>query len=434
MVTYQTNVWKENVMPLKYSSNAKANLISKFVFLQLSFYLVVDSLNGYMMLGLGVDAGLSALYKSVLLTILLIYLSVFLPKRLLFLLAAICLLSLGEIASIFLLDTNGSKISFLFQHILKVLTPLILLFFLIDRLEKDRLFFVRILTVIQINGLVFLCNMLAGAFGLGFSTYGQGGENAIGSKGYFYAGNELSALLVVFGAFYLARAYLNNKFHFIVLAILSIAVGLLVSTKTSMLAVVLLIIIMPVLYEGRRLFLLNNIPSIIFALTLSTVLVQALVIFEAFTNAPVYSRFLFFFERHGLAGLLLSGRDIFLTELWLLFSQKDLFLGFLFGHGVSYYAEFTKYSVEMDFLDMFFWHGLSGVFVLLIVFFHLSYKSWINFSDNTYPFARIILVTNMMLLAISNFSGHIFTSGMLAFIWPCFVMLAYYDPRRIAVK
>ena len=114
MVTYQTNVWKENVMPLKYSSNAKANLISKFVFLQLSFYLVVDSLNGYMMLGLGVDAGLSALYKSVLLTILLIYLSVFLPKRLLFLLAAICLLSLGEIASIFLLDTNGSKISFLF--------------------------------------------------------------------------------------------------------------------------------------------------------------------------------------------------------------------------------------------------------------------------------------------------------------------------------
>ena len=421
-------------MPLKYSSNAKANLISKFVFLQLSFYLVVDSLNGYMMLGLGVDAGLSALYKSVLLTILLIYLSVFLPKRLLFLLAAICLLSLGEIASIFLLDTNGSKISFLFQHILKVLTPLILLFFLIDRLEKDRLFFVRILTVIQINGLVFLCNMLAGAFGLGFSTYGQGGENAIGSKGYFYAGNELSALLVVFGAFYLARAYLNNKFHFIVLAILSIAVGLLVSTKTSMLAVVLLIIIMPVLYEGRRLFLLNNIPSIIFALTLSTVLVQALVIFEAFTNAPVYSRFLFFFERHGLAGLLLSGRDTFLTELWLLFSQKDLFLGFLFGHGVSYYAEFTKYSVEMDFLDMFFWHGLSGVFVLLIVFFHLSYKSWINFSDNAYPFARIILVTNMMLLAISNFSGHIFTSGMLAFIWPCFVMLAYYDPRRIAVK
>jgi hypothetical protein len=201
-----------------------------------------------------------------------------------------------------------------------------------------------------------------------------------------------------------------------------------------MLAVVLLIIIMPVLYEGRRLFLLNNIPSIIFALTLSTVLVQALVIFEAFTNAPVYSRFLFFFERHGLAGLLLSGRDTFLTELWLLFSQKDLFLGFLFGHGVSYYAEFTKYSVEMDFLDMFFWHGLSGVFVLLIVFFHLSYKSWINFSDNTYPFARIILVTNMMLLAISNFSGHIFTSGMLAFIWPCFVMLAYYDPRRIAVK
>tara|TARA_B110000003_G_scaffold177264_1_gene176702 strand:+ start:9798 stop:11063 length:1266 start_codon:yes stop_codon:yes gene_type:complete len=421
-------------MRLKYSSNAKANLISKFVFLQLSLYLAVDSLNGFMMLGLGVDASLSALYKSVLLTILLMYLSVFLPRRLLFLLTAICVLSLGEIVSIFLLDTDGNKISFLFQHILKVLTPLILLFFLIDRSKKDRLFFTRILTVIQINGLVFLCNMLAGVFGFGFSTYGQGGENTIGSKGYFYAGNEISALLVVFCAFYLARAYLNNKFYYILLSILSIGIGLLVSTKTSMLAVVLLVFLVPVLYEGRRLFLLNNIPSIVFVLTLLIISVQAFVIFEAFMNAPVYSRFLFFFEQHGLAGLLLSGRDTFLTELWLLFFQKDLFLGFLFGHGVSYYAEFAKYSVEMDFFDMFFWHGLLGIFILLIVFVHLSYKSWVNFSDNAYPFARVILVTNMMLLAISNFSGHIFTSGMLAFIWPCFVMLAYYDPRRVTEK
>ena len=116
----------------KHSSEAKANLVSKLVFLQLSLYLAVDSINGFMMLGLGIDSSLSALYKSILLIVLLMYLCVFLPRRMLFVLAAICALSLGEIASIFLLDTNGSKISFLFQHILKVLTPLILLFFLID--------------------------------------------------------------------------------------------------------------------------------------------------------------------------------------------------------------------------------------------------------------------------------------------------------------
>ena len=116
----------------KHSSEAKANLVSKLVFLQLSLYLVVDSINGFMMLGLGIDSSLSALYKSILLIVLLMYLCVFLPRRMLFVLAAICALSLGEIASIFLLDTNGSKISFLFQHILKVLTPLILLFFLMN--------------------------------------------------------------------------------------------------------------------------------------------------------------------------------------------------------------------------------------------------------------------------------------------------------------
>ena len=86
------------MMRFKYSSNAKANLISKFVFLQLSLYLAVDSLNGFMMLGLGVDASLSALYKSVLLTrsadvlVCVSYLG-----DCCLLLAAICALSLGEI-------------------------------------------------------------------------------------------------------------------------------------------------------------------------------------------------------------------------------------------------------------------------------------------------------------------------------------------------
>ena len=103
------------MMLLKYSSEAKANLISKLVFLQLSLYLVVDSLNGFMMLGLGVDASLSALYKSALLILLLMYLSVFLPRHMVFILAAICVLSLGEIVSIFSLDTDGSKVSFLIQ-------------------------------------------------------------------------------------------------------------------------------------------------------------------------------------------------------------------------------------------------------------------------------------------------------------------------------
>ena len=201
-----------------------------------------------------------------------------------------------------------------------------------------------------------------------------------------------------------------------------------------MLAVIFLTFLIPILYERRRLFLLNNAPSIIFVGTLTVVLIQALVIFDAFKNAPVYSRFLFFFERHGLVGLLLSGRDTFIAELWMLFSQKNIFLGFLFGNGVSYYADFTKYSVEMDLLDMFFWHGLSGIALVVVTFFYLSHRSWVNYSDDNYPFARTIFTTNLMLLAISNFSGHIFTSGMLAFIWPCFVMLAYYDPRRVTEK
>ena len=417
-----------------YSSDAKANLVSRLVFPLLSVFLAVDSLNGFMMLGLGLDASLSAIYKSFLLSILMIYLCLFLPRKMIVILVAFCALSLGEIVSVFSLDTNGGKLSFLFQHILKVLSPLILFYFLIDRLKRDTDFFARILAVIKINGFIFLSNMLAGYFGLGFSTYGQGGENSVGSKGYFYAGNEISALLVVFCAFFVASAYIRNRLNYALMSILYISIGFLVSTKTAILASVLLVFLIPALYEGRRIILLNNMTSIIFSLSIMIIFIQAVVIYEAFKNTPIYSRLFFIFENNGVVGLLFSARDMFIGELWSLFVGKSYVFGIFLGHGISYYADFTKYSVEMDMLDMFFWHGLTGVATLMIVFVYLTHWSWAHFANDRYPFARIVLVTNLMLLAISNLSGHIFTSGMLAFIWPCFAILSYYDPSRLAKK
>ena len=96
----------------------------------------------------------------------------------------------------------------------------------------------------------------------------------------------------------------------------------------------------------------------------------------------------------------------------------------IFGNGVSYYGDRTVYSTELDFVDMFFWHGITGVLISLFIFSALSGHAAQYYRDKQYLFARTVLLTNLLLLFIANLSGHVFTSGMLAFLWPCFAIIA----------
>lgn len=418
----------------KHYFEAKANLLSGLAFPFLSIFLAVDSLNGFLVLGVGLDFGVSALYKSVLLCILLLYLCLISPKKVGLIFSAIIVLSLGEIINIFSLVTGGDKVTFFFQNIFKVLSPLILFFFLVDRSKRDPDFYAKLLIVINVNGFIFFLNMLAGYFGLGFSTYGEGREVSVGSKGYFYAGNEISALALIFCAFYVASAYLKNNLQFLLVAVLYLGIGFLISTKTALLSIVMLVFITPALYEGRRLLLFSNGIAPVYLVLICIVLIEFVTIYEAFKDTPMHSRLFYVYETYGLTGLVLSSRDVFIEQLWTLFvSKRDLY-GLFWGQGISFYAEFAKYSTEIDLVDMFLWHGLVGLATIAGVFLYLTHRSWFNFWDYRYPYARIILVTNLMLLGVSNLSGHVFTSGMLAFIWPCFAILASYNPTRFSER
>ena len=50
------------------------SFISRIIFAMLSIFLLVDAINGYVLLSLDVDAKISVLYKGILLTLLSLYL------------------------------------------------------------------------------------------------------------------------------------------------------------------------------------------------------------------------------------------------------------------------------------------------------------------------------------------------------------------------
>ena len=132
--------------------------------------------------------------------------------------------------------------------------------------------------------------------------------------------------------------------------------------------------------------------------------------------------------------MILSDRDKYLANLLELFFYKDSFFNLFFGKGASFYADKIKVSSELDLPDVFFWQGIIGVFIVLYIFFQLTKQSLKGFTGSLYPYAPVVLITNMLLFVIANMAGHVFTSGMLGFIWPCFCVLAFIRKDQLPNK
>jgi hypothetical protein len=409
------------------------NFLAKIILALLSIFLLIDAINGLFVLSFGIETQLSVLYKALILTLLLIYLSLHNVKALMVIVGLYVTLLLGEALAIVMLRSSAAYVGFVVQHAVKVITPLVLFFFLLDRYKRDYQLYLKLEQVMFINCGIFLANILLGWFGIGFSTYGGGvSATSIGVKGFFYAGNEISAMMIVFAGFYLARSYTQSKLRFIFVAVMWLCVGVLISTKTAILSVIILAVAIPMVLEGRRIFQFNNTPSLVFYTLLVAVAFQGLLIYQAFEGTLLFNKLSFFLAKGGWVGLILSGRDQFVTVMWDYFIAAESVSSMLIGNGVSYYADHIKYSSEMDLPDMFFWHGIVGVIITLGIFLMLTFYSAANFFKQLYPYARVVFLINVLLLIISNLSGHIFTSGMLAFLWPCFAIMAKYSPPKAA--
>lgn len=410
--------------PLLTLNKARVNQV---IFLLLSFYLIVDMANGFFRLGLGVDVKLSVVYKSCILILILIS---WLSRHVLNIVWAtslVLMLLMSESLNLFTLQASGSMFGFVVQHIVKLFTPFLTFFWLTQLIREDSTYLRSVHWVIHINFYVFIANICLGLSGFGFSTYGGNvDEDSIGVKGFFYAGNEISMLWVVFSAYYLNRIYQQqSKFAYVAFAIFAIFVGLMISTKTAILATFLLFIGIPIILERSNLFNLTKGISYFFFLTCVLAIVAGILVYQFILESNLYDRFDFIFRKHGILGIILSGRNIFLMDLNEMLFSVDSVFRILFGMGVSFYADHIKYSAELDFPDIFFWHGLVGVLIIFSLFMRMSWHALTHCFSPYFPNAGSVVLTNIILFFIANLSGHVFTSGMLGVLWAFFCASAY---------
>jgi len=416
-------------------NNQKAGGL-KLAFFQLtllliSLSLIVDSINGFFRSGMGFDPKLSATYKLLLLVIILYQIGTYSFKSLYMLLILILLFMIGPtLTFVETLDVSGLIADFIAA--LKIITSLVIFTFCVLVCKYwPHLVLKYGKWCCQFSFVVLVGNLCLGILGYGFSSYGKGALASMktaGIKGFFYAGNEVSGIFIILFGIVLHQAWQRkNKIFYYLFVPIMFSFGFLIATKAAMLTAAVLAFSIPMFNERNRLL---NLTKLKFKLLAPVFL---LIIFLIFTLVPIlesigiWYRFAWFYEKKGLIGIILSGRDEYIRVVGEGFYQFGDIAKTIFGMGRSGIGLFAKESVEVDPADMYFWFGSIGALFyvfLLTLYIRISYLATKEINSQWGP---SILVINITLFAVSLFAGHIVTSGMLGPLFGLVNGMAYAD-------
>lgn len=371
------------------------NICSLFFKLSL-IWLIIDAINGFFMAS-GINIPISPLFKIFIMFLL--ALGLFKQKGGIELVWFIALYVSYLIVHLSLNSASpqlGTTINHLFRFIISVL-----IYFFIVKYTKQYpdWSYQSIKKIFKVNTIVVVVNVLIGLLGLGYSAYGGG----IGNKGYFYAGNELSGVVMIlfpFMLYTLGLKYGTKNIQYIGITLLLLTTVALMGTKTALLVMLFTIPVIPQLYKKKI-----NIAKISIILILS-VSILVVILYQILDYYNMMDRWIWFYERGGVEEIIFSGRDKFWEEEKMELYQANIFIK-LFGLGESR-------TVEMDPFDVLLNYGIVGVLLCYSFYIYLLIKSWKYRRKNM--IAKLVLYVNLLILSASSFAGHIIFSGMASWL------------------
>lgn len=385
--------------------------------------LPVDMLNGILLKkGINLPMSIGQLYKLIILAFL-FFRFIFKPKLLVFSLGLTFLLFLPSIYQ----AVKQLNAEFLFDDIIKIskyLAPLFSFLFFVDFIKRAEEPGIRkLIKLARFSYLVLAGNILLKYVGLGSPMYEFG---SIGSKGFFYAGNEISALLVILSSIIAFNLWQNKKrVQYFLFWAFTLFIGLTISSKTGVVGIALVFLLIPLkrpsikLSIGRLMFFLGAILIVIpLAFYLSWKFIQ---------GTAFYIRLQYFSAKFDLWTFLLSNRNVFFYDAYKKFITEYSVIEKIFGVGQGQYELINNGSiVEVDFADILFAYGIIGLLYFLIIMVFLLIQAMRFSKNNKYIFANFVLLMTLVLLAISSTAGHVFSSGMAAVFIGLLFSLMYY--------
>jgi len=387
----------------------KISTIDKSIIFLFSILLVVDSLNGILLLNKVSGISLSQLVKFPLLLLMLIRILYLNKTYILYILIIFSIL----ICSVFINYIKAVDIVFFVEIILilKLLVIPISVFYFASLKNLNYYYYYKSITNIFIISFVVLSfNIFLSLIGIGYHSY----RGEIGNKGFFYAGNELSALYLILTSYLLY--YTLKKYSikvYVLLSAISLYIGISISTKVSMFSIFIIIILTPLVSIKFKKDSKLISKAFVFLLTIG---IMSVLLFNTVISSSAFERWVHFFKvyDYDYISILLSGRNKTLIDSFNMndafFEPFNLFFGYSYSGLVNNLQQSTIYRVklnEMDFFDIYFIYGLLGLFSVLSVWIISLYHFFYSNKKNL-----ILLITVLLILFISFLSGHVLYSGL----------------------
>lgn len=365
---------------------------------------IVDSINGFMLTEHRGDIG--QLYKISLIILVTIYffrMKTFTYREVIGLIFPI-IYTILSMSLNFIIKMNRIPT---YDHAIKLiynLTLMQLLFILIKRKNIDKYFFEKIFT--NNSFFVLLVILIPWILNMGYSVYSTGQ----GYKGFYYAQNELNAILLILYLYNINKSFKDVKMTNFLITILIGFCLVLLETKSSIILGTIISLIFIVYYIVVKKFK-YKIVVVISIFCLIPIIVKMLQpIVESFLYRQYYLSQNF---NNSFFAYFSSGRVLYMINAFNYLKTNSFFiLKLIIGNGFI-----GLNLVEMDIIDIFLYLGIIGVVYILIIMYKLIINTIKNKNSTLDLFSLFIILT------FSFFTGHVLfmtTSGIYFVLFCCY--------------
>lgn len=258
-------------------------------------------------------------------------------------------------------------------------------------------------------------------FGLGNNSYLEG---KIGSSGLFYSANDISAIIGILLPFVIDyilkfKNKFLNLFAFIFISFICLFIG----TKVPLISLFICMLYFFIKYLSKlklikRIFVF---VSVIFIFSLGCIFIIPKTNF--YKNINIHLEFLGIDSAYELITdvdnidrFIYSDRITFLNNINNSYKKSNILEKFI-GLGYIRDSGANKKLIEIDYYDVFYANGILGFIIyflpLLLILFNII-KRW--YKLNRINKTGIFLISICLILLISGFSGHVFSSPSVSII------------------
>ncbi len=400
--------------------------IDKIILTLLSFIVLVDMMNGFFLMRDN-KLPISQIYKLTILLLLIIRLSK--SKDFFFI---ILLLIIFQIGPIYGYVVTGNLKHFTSDVVVAMKwfnVPLSFFYFkAIFQGYLNSIYFQKIKLTVKRSFYFILINLGLGTLGYGMAFYHHGYGNAVGTKGFIYAGNELTILTLTLAFIISVHFYLNKAYKNFFLALFAFLGFAFLITSKTVIAGIIIVFLIPVILSIKFKTTIKTFNKVVMALMIGFPIfligLYVIITRSGITDKLAYSMKV---NNNDLITILFSNRNNFIQDGMYVFINDFSFLGKILGYGQQYHLNLAGNLAEVDYFTMLFASGFLGLATLVFINIYWLLNGIKLKKNPNYIYAKFVFIFIWFLIIVANTAGHIFGSGIAGYFIGLAIALMFYN-------